>query len=353
MNFYLSSVYTLGFTVYFFALVALASFFYFRPNPLQENKVFWIAGFILVLFTALRPIGLAPDDLAYLEIYRNISPFFECFKLIQSSRDYGWYAGVSFLSSFIDGPRAMLVLSSLSLTLELWIIYRLCEKKILALVFFIPTIYLLFNFVLFRAGLALSFYFLAIYLLAQSKKLWGSSLLSTNFLIHSQGIFSIGLLPFLLIKNKRLFFFLGAACLIGIYFQFAPSLSFLEFLVKSEAAPYLSKAQAGLFTHDHRFPMYGILLLAMPVSIFLTREKSLVQNPANDLAFSSILLALVLAWFFSAITTLELRLFDFYATPLVFLAGNLKRNSWTFFVTIVLALTLFLRLVFLHRFIMG
>jgi len=99
--------------------------------------------------------------------------------------------------------------------------------------------------------------------------------------------------------------------------------------------------------------MYGLLSLAMTVLVFLTREKSLIQNPANDLAFSSILLGLVLAWFFSAIATLELRLFDFYATPLVFLAGNLKRNSWTFFVTIVLALTLFLRLVFLHRFIMG
>ena len=352
--FHLREIFSLGFTIYFVLLLLLGLLFYLRPNKNLENLTFLSSGFLLVAFTAFRPLGLAIDDLAYIEISKGICAFSECMSLIHSSRDFAWYAGVGLLKSLINGPQAILILASLGLTLQLYIIYKLSNQKILALAFFVPHVYLLFDFTIFRAGLALSFYFFAIYLLVSNRKLLGTSLLVSNFLFHSQGIFSIGLMPILWLAQRKIACIVIAAVLLAaIYFRLTPNIYQLEFIVKAEAAPYLQQALAGEFIQNRSFPRFGLLLLIFMLAVYCLREKMLEYAAVNNCVLGSAMLALFLAWFFAPITVIQLRLFDFYMAPLVFLVGNLKRNIWSYCATSAVAILLFIRLVFINNFILG
>jgi hypothetical protein len=340
--------------MYFVVLLLLSLLFYLRPNKNLENLTFISSGFLLIAFTATRPLGLAIDDLAYIEISQGICAFSDCMRPIQSPRDYAWYTGVGVLKSLIDGPQAILILASLGLTLQLYVIYKLCNQKILALAFFVPHIYLLFDFTIFRAGFALSFYFLAIYLLVSNRKWLGTSFLVSNFLFHSQGIFSVGLLPMRwLARRKTTCIMIAAILLAAIYFRLTPNIYQLAFLVKTEAAPYLQQALNGEFIQNRSFPRFGLLLIIFMLAVYILREKVLDSRAVNNYVLGSTMLALFLAWFFAPITLIQLRLFDFYMAPLVFLVGNLKRNIWSYWATSTVAILLFIRLVFINNFILG
>ena len=43
-----------------------------------ESGIFWAFALAMVAFAALRPIGIARDDLAYLEIFKTICPSLVC-----------------------------------------------------------------------------------------------------------------------------------------------------------------------------------------------------------------------------------------------------------------------------------
>lgn len=347
-------MFSLVFSIYFIALILVDFLFLYRSNRNLENLTFVVSGFLLFAFTAFRPLGLAIDDLGYIEISKGICALSECMSIVHSSRDFAWYAGVGLLKSLINGSQAILILASLGLALQLYIIYKLCNQKLLALAFFVPHVYLLFDFTIFRAGLALSFYFLGIYLLVINRKWLGTSFLVSNFLFHSQGIFSIGLIPMRwLAQRKTVCIVIAAILLAAIYFRLTPSIYQLAFIVKTEAAPYLQQALNGEFIQNRSFPRFGLVLLIFMLAVYFFREKVLENTAVNNYVLGSAMLALLLSWFFAPITVIQLRLFDFYMAPLVFLVGNLKRNIWSYCATSTVAILLFIRLVFINNFILG
>lgn len=346
--------YTGGYLLYFLALLYLSLFFCMRPNFRNENLAFWAMGLMLVSFTLLRPIGLGIDDSGYVEISKQICAFFECFKPIQSSRDFVWYGLISLLRSLMAGPQAVLSLAAITVFLQLYIIHSLCKQKMLALTFFASHVYLLFDITIFRAGLALTAYFLAMYFLVKNRRILGVGLLASNFLFHSQGMFSLGLLPMHWVaKRKRVCLAIGFLCLVGIYLHLTPSLNQLSYIAKAEAADYVAKAFNGEFISDHAFPHFGLVLVLFLLISHLFNQKLLDNAPVNDYVLASAMLALMLSWFFAPITGIQLRLFDFYIAPVIFLAGNLKRNIWSFLLVAVSSTLLVGRLIFLRNFILG
>ena len=68
---------------------------------------------------------------------------------------------------------------------------------------------------------------------------------------------------------------------------------------------------------------------------------------------ASALMGTFFAWFFTPIHDIQMRLFDFYIAPLVFIAGNLKRNKYLFMATITLAALLYIRYEVMHDYIIG
>lgn len=350
--------FSIGFLGYFIVLIALSCLFYRQQNAIFERWLYWVMGSLLLLFTALRPMGLGIDDPGYIEISKGICAFTECLKLIQAPRDWAWYALVGLLKSLVSGERAVLLLAALGLATKLFVIDRLCHQKLLALTLFIPLVYLLFDFTIFRADLALSMYFCAVYLLVRARLILGNGLLLANFLAHSQAIFSIGLWPFHWIaKFKKIALAIIAIALLGIYLQITPSIQFLSLFVKGAAQTYLEQAQNGGFAGVKLFPALYLLLLAY-LGVILVFSKTVLNQsqPSKDISqyvLASILLALALAWFFAPIRVMQSRLLEFYFAPIVLIAGNLERNRWTFLGTIVLAIFIYARMELIHNFILG
>ena len=352
------SPFSVGFLGYFIALIALSCLSYRQQNLPYEKRIYWFMGGILLLFTALRPIGLGIDDPGYIDISKGICAFTECFKVIQAPRDWAWYALVGLLKSLMSGERAALILAALGLATQLYVIDRLCSQKVLALTLFTPLVYLLFDFTIFRAGLALSMYFWAIYLLVGQRLVAGNALLLGNFLAHSQAIFSIGLWPFHWIaKFKRIALAIIVIALLGIYLQITPNIQFLSLFVKGAAQTYVEQAKNGSFAGLKLFPALYLLLLAYLGVILAFSNTLLTQNQlsrdVSQYVLASILLALILAWFFAPIQVMQSRLLEFYFAPIVLLAGNLERNRWTFFGTIGLAILIYARMELIHNFILG
>jgi hypothetical protein len=335
-------------------LIFASCFFYFRPNPKIEHRIFWISASFLILFCALRPMGIARDDLAYIEIARAKCTFFDCLELVQSPRDWIWHSLVGLIKSFVDNERAPLILSAIGAGIQILVIDRLCRHKLLALTLFIPLTFLIFDFTLLRAGLTLSIYFISLYLLAKSWRIFGSVALASNYLFHAQGIFSIGVLPFAWLAKYRV---LLAALLVGliacIYLQWTPSAEQTSYLARGDAANYWLQYKAGVFNQERIFPLADIAILIYLGFILAFKTDFSKHLPIERYALGSILLAVFLAWFFAPIHAVQTRLFDFYVAPLIFLAGNLRLNLYTLVATLGLAILLYTRTELIHNWIMG
>jgi len=261
---------------------------------------------------------------------------------------------VALLKSFLSGEQAILLISAAGVYMQLYCINHLCQQKLLALTLFTPLIYLLFDLTIFRAGFALGCYFMAIYCLVNKKYIFGSALLVTNFLSHSQAIFSIILAPFLWLSKKRgVTLCLMAICLFGIYLELTPTLDQLSLLSSDSIRPYLDRAMSGGYESENKFPAIDLLLLMYLAIIFAREGENLQDSKIIQYVLASAMLAIFLAWFFAPVHAIQTRLFDFYVAPIVLLAGNLKRNRYLFFSTISISMLIYIRMELIHDFILG
>ena len=349
-----NGVYSWGFLGIFAALVFSAYFAYCRPNPLFEKWGFLLAGALLVIFTAIHPIGLSRDGQSYIGISSGICPLLTCTDLAPYSRDWGWHYLVSLLKHFFSSERAPLILSAIGTLVQLWVIYKLCRHKLLALTLFIPLTYLYYDFTLLRAGIALTLFFIGLYLLARSRPILGMLALLSNYGFHSQGIFSIGVIPFgWIAKYKPIAITIILGLVACIYLQWVPPTDHLSFLAKTESESYWNQYVTGVFAKENIFPIANLIILAYLILILVFNKESFKQGSIEQYALGSILLGAFLAWVFAPIHAIQTRLFDFYLAPLVFVAGNLRLNKVTLIATLGLATALYLRMELLHNWILG
>ncbi len=347
--------FSFGFLVFFLALVGLAIYIYWRPNPILDQKLFWLLGLLLILFSALRPLAIGIDAPGYTEIGEKICPLIDCHRLIQSSRDHIWYLLSGTLMSFFSWEQSILLVSAIGVLIQLYCIDRLCQQKLLSLTLYVSLVYLVFDITILRAGLALSWYFLAIYMFCSKRNTVGALLISTNFLVHSQALFSIALAPFYwLAKNKKIVFATLIICLAGIYSPLHPTSAQLStFIPISAAKYYIDIALTGGYASVKPFPIAGYFMLGYLVFILGIQGVQTASIRLLRFVVASALMGTFFAWFFTPVHDIQMRLFDFYITPLVFIAGNLKRHKYLFIATIVLAILLYIRYEVIHDYIIG
>lgn len=319
-----------------------------------DRSLFWVFGLALMAFAVLRPVGLARDDLAYVEILKTLCPEGDCSKGLPITRDWVWYGIVRLgLPHWPGNLHLALALSGLGLLIKLFVIDRLCNQRLLALLLLIPLSFVQYDLTQLRAGLAASWMLLGIYWLIRSQVLLGGAALLSNFAVHSQAIFSPGLLAYRLFERSRWLLPVGIIVLLGmIYSGLYPSASTLNWLgLVSEAAPYFSSMQAGEYAGIKPFPWAFLLMLGYGIWLCFTVAKE--HRKVANIVAAALFLGTALAWFFAIIPTMQNRLFEFYAVPLILLAGNVGRSKLKIALTCLLAVVLYLRLELLHDWILG
>lgn len=319
-----------------------------------DRSLFWTFGIVLVVFAILRPVGLARDDLTYVEIIKALCASPDCAQGIPITRDYVWYYLVKLgLPYYPASLRIALVLSGLGVLIKLFVIDRLCRQRLLALLMFVPLCYLQYDLTQLRAGLAISWMMLGIYWLAQSRPVLGGAALFTNFAVHYQAVFSPGLLAYRLFGWSRWVFPLGLLGLLGfLYGGFYPSALTLNWLgLVPETSSYFGSLQEGGYAGVKLFPWGYFLILTY--GVWLCTTTTVQCQRIAEIVAAALFLGMALAWFFAIIPTMQTRLFEFYAVPLVLLAGNVGNSRLKITLTCLVALILYLRLELLHDWILG
>lgn len=319
-----------------------------------DRSLFWVFGLVLVAFAVLRPVGLARDDLTYVEILKALCPDGDCAKGAPIVRDYVWYGLVRLGLPYRSGSlHVALALSGLGLCIKLYVIDRLCHQRLLALLLLIPLSFIQYDLTQLRAGLASSWMMLGVYWLVRSKVLLGGTALLSNFAVHSQAILSPGLLTYRLFGFSRWILPAGILVLLGLlYGGIYPSASILNWLgLVNGTVPYYASMQAGGYVGVKVFPWGYFLILGCGIWLFFTAPEE--QRKIANIVAAGLFLGTLLAWFFAIIPTMQTRLFEFYALPLVLLAGNVGHSRLKMAVTCISAIVLYLRLELLHDWILG
>ena len=342
----------------FMGLLLVAAFSTSLIHPIHrkgiERCLFWAFGFLLSAFAMLRPFGLALDDPSYLEILNALCPVGDCSNGSPIARDYVWFGLVSLGLQYWPGSLDVaLVLSGFGVCIKLFVIDRLCRQRLLAMLLLVPISFIQYDMTQLRAGFASAWMMLGIYWLVRSRVLLGGLTLLSNFMVHSQGIFSPGLLAYRLLRLRPWIFPSCTVILLGlIYVGLYPDASMLGWLgLAAESATYFSGLQAGNYDGMKVFPWGYLPILGYGVWLWsaATEEHKKISN----IVAASLLLGLALAWFFAIIPVIQTRLFDFYTLPLVFLAGNAGNSRLKIGLTCLLALVLYLRLELVQDWILG
>lgn len=339
----------------FMGLLLVAAIFTSLIHRVHRNSVdlilFWMFGIILSLFAVFRPIGLALDDPAYIEILNTLCPVSDCSNGSRIDRDYIWYwlvrLGLTYWSGGLD---VALLLSGLGVIIKLFVIGRLCRERLLALLLLVPLSFIQYDMTQLRAGFASAWMMLGIYFLVRSQVFLGGLTLSLNFMAHSQAIFSPGLLAYKIIGSKRWIFPLSTILFLWlIYLRLSPDPSFISSigLMPQSAIYLLEEDNFG----SKAFP-WGYLPILI-CGVWLWSSAFSREQKIPNIVAASLLVGLMLAWFFASIPVIQTRLFDFYALPLVFLAGNVGNSKLKVGLISLLAIFLYVRLELVQDWILG
>lgn len=300
-----------------------------------ECALFWGFGAAMVIFAALRPIGIAPDDLAYLEIFKAICPSLECGKWIQSPRDWGWYSLVGLLKSFWPGPRTMLLVSAIALLIKLGVIFKLCRRPLVALAFFTGVFYQVQDLTAFRVSVSMGIFMVSILLLSQRQRILGSLATFLPGLFHQQGFLSPLILMSGILKRRYIVFVvltLVPICFLlsGLTFQAYMKISYFQdvplvsFLMAQGLGLYIAHGQAGGYENIRVMP-YSYLPLIL-LSVYFAKDVFSTNNDLYRYCALSLVIACWLAWVCAGWQEPQARIFEYFALPAVLLVGNFRNR---------------------------
>lgn len=308
-----------------------------RRSIRLERALFWVFGSVMVLFCAVRPIGITPDDLTYVDMYKSICPTFSCGRLIQSSRDWGWYGSVGLIKSFFDNLRLMLLIGAFALSVKLLVIFNLSKRPLLALALFFGVFYQVQDVTAFRVSLSLAIFMAGIWLLIKNYKWQGALLMLSAGLFHKQAVlspwvaFSFGSRKklwtyFLLVLLPVMITLLHLYPHIQVGVDFLNSKGLLDLSLLEGLNSYLENKNNGQYVNWRVIPLsiFPIIFLM----VFLGRSTFYENKEVYVYASTSCILACWLLWGFADIPTAQVRFFEYFALPVVLFAGNCRGKWW-------------------------
>ena len=300
-----------------------------------EGALFWAFGAAMVLFAALRPMDIARDDLAYVEIFKGICPTLACDQWIQGARDWGYYSFIGVLKSVLPTPRVMLGVAALALLVKLWVIFRLTRYPLMALLLFTGVFYQMQDLTAFRVSLSLAFFMLAIWASLKRGKWLGGALLLLPGIFHKQAFLSIGLviapifrarfwlLPVAMVVPFIMLWVFGKPTLPTLLTNPQDALS--QHVLQQGLDAYVAAQEAGLFKADKPIP-FALYPLA-GLGLWLAKDVFERNRDLYSVVAASMAIGCGLLYFFSTLVVAQVRFFEFFMLPMVLLAGEAKR-SW-------------------------
>lgn len=335
--------------LFWLAMVAVCTCLYIyesRNGPFSrkiEDSIFWAFGFLMVLFAAFRPNGIARDDKPYLTIFETICPTLTCQVWVQGDRDMVWYSLVGILKSFSPEPQVMLFLAAMGLIVKLFVIYKLVKRPLIVLVFYTGLFYQIQDLTAWRVSLAIAAFLSAILLIVWQSKYRNSWVLFLCGLFHKQGyVAPLILLGVFFRKNRKL---LLALCLIPVGLLIVdvyPKLHLLSALIEDDIQRliiaegldgYIDAKNKGVYQGWRNAPItvYPFILLILWFVIL----EHLKNNHLDAMLVGCVLIACLFLWVFASLPVVQVRFFEFFMVPTLLLVG-MSRLRWFEFAGVIL-----------------
>ena len=307
-----------------------------KTSGTLECSLFWLLGLAMLLFAVFRPLGIARDDMPYLDFFKGICPTITCGDLLQGSRDVGWYSAVGILKSFVPDPRVMLWLSAAGLLVKLAVIYSLVKRPLFSLFFYLSLYYQLQDLTAWRVSLALAMFMTAIWLVVRTQNYWSALILFICGFFHKQAFLAPLILIGLFLRRRQ--FLLISICLIltgllalGIYpmlhliaAKLWESSKVKDVMVNQGLGLYVLARLAGAYTGFRQAP-----ILVYPL-IMLTLWLLVKARPDNEkldvMLIGCVVISCTFLWGFASLPGAQVRLFEFFMVPTVLLAGVRRLN---------------------------
>lgn len=321
-------------------------------NLKNTKIVYWLLSAPLIIFTALRPLGLMRDDRAYKSIYEQVTTE-NISDLVFTLRDPLYYL-TTYIGKFVwDDIRVLLVISAFALCLKLLILCKIAGRNRLLVLFMYACIYWqLHDLTQLRVSLSVLFFMFFLYLVSKGKKHNSVIALIISSLFHAQAIINLLLIKRINIKNKKHFALILAAfsilILIGLTINMAGLAPYLSAVVANETInhtfdSYLKMKASGVFDDAFRLPLalasslivYGLVVYELNGVKF----KSLIAQEA----MKSVCYAAILSWFFSSISDIQVRYYEYYLVAGLFLVGLIAKRSVSYYACFSLSLVYFVK----------
>lgn len=302
-----------------------------------ETLAYWVLALLMVTFAACRPIGIARDDMAYLEIYNGICPTLTCGQWLQGARDWGWYSLVGVLKSFWADPRVMLGLGAAGLLVKFGVIYRLSRHPLLALALFTGVFYQVLDLTAWRVALASTVFMVGFLLLAEGRTRLGWVVTLASGLFHKQAFSAALVLPGFVLRHRYYWLIvlvtLPIAMMLAGWYPDIPTLAqryggdvISSLAVQQGLDAYIGKKAANGYLDWRIAPIvyYPLLILAVGLArdVFV-RNKRLYAYTSMSAIWAAWFL-----WGFASLPDVQVRFFDFMILPVVFLAGACRFDWW-------------------------
>ena len=293
----------------------------------------------LAVFVAFRPLGIGVDDLwGYSRIQNSLTcPTTECGRIIQGTRDTAWYSLVGLLKSFYPSPQVALWLAGLGLGLKLWVVYRLCRYRCLALLFYVACFYIIHDVTALRVSLAISIYLLGFYLLV-NQRLWrGGGVLVTSGFFHQQAFLAPLLVTGRWLRWSPFRVAWGLLLpLVLLTMALYPNDILFKWLVAQPWGHSLANLLFGVFyVHRKLHGQYDQVRLwpvvVPPTLLLMTWLLPDLQSVRRELfryTATSLVMAAWLLWAYAVIPEVQLRFWHFFLVPVVFVIGNARLTRW-------------------------
>jgi len=330
--------YTAGFLLFWLSLalaVGLEWWQEVRGRPfLYSLFLFWLFALCLISFAAFRPIGIARDDLAYIEIFNGICPVLECGQFIQSPRDWGWYTLIGLLKSVWANPRVMLLVGAAGLLMKVSVIYGLSKKPLPVLLLFVSLYYQAQDITAFRVSLAIAFLMLAIWLFVKRLGYLSIFTMLLSGGIHKQAFVApLILLGYLQKGRLWLLATLVIAPVLLMILGFYPQLQLWTQGVPEAAQAtlfsqgldsYISMKNAGVYAGWHIAPLVFYPLIAL--SLWMVCISRAMDERLQVLMAGCLIMGCWFLWGFASLPDAQVRFFEFFMMPTVLLAGMRRLN---------------------------
>lgn len=341
---FLKNPYAWGFVLYWVGmLVACATLWmvesrHGKPNKTLESSLFWLFGLAMLAFMVFRPIGIARDDLAYLEIYKTICPTLTCDQWLQGVRDVGWYASVGLLKSVVSDPRVMLWLGAAALLVKLAVMYSLAKRPLIVLLLYTGLYYQVQDLTAWRVSLALAFFMLAIWLVVRTRQYWNAWILSVCGLFHKQAFVApLILVGVLLRKHRLLITFICLIPVVMLVVGLYPPLHLIasqigrgakEIAFSQGLDPYVGAKLAGAYSGWRQAPIVFYPQILM--TIWLVMKVRPCNEKLDAMLIGCLVIGCLFLWGFASLPDAQVRFFEFFMVPTVLLAGVRRLSAVEF-----------------------